>query len=369
MKMKTKPTASEYLLLLTSQDTAAVADSLAATIKAELNYARSSSCSYGYGGYIDQSDPSMITADERAKVVDWCYALVDHCRCSRETVATAMELVDRFLSKSKSSNSVDTSRMSGEALRDQCKFQLLTVTALYTSIKINEEVPVSSDLFSKMCRNTYSAEEIEDMERTLLSGLSWRCQAPTAHQIVLYIFSLLLPYVGNIPQVVWAFLMDEVKYMTELAVRDYYFSTQRASTIALAAILNVVHDTTVRLEKLLKPFLRLIMESFDFDRPMKIAAARKRLKYLTITIDPTPDFLDEVVDECNLDISVKTLKVSNRSSQKKKTCFEFEVNEHEMSPSCYLSLSLQQQRNQDHDLSSIDQDLQDLFSGDQDYFC
>jgi hypothetical protein len=161
--------------------------------------------------------------------------------------------------------------------------------------------------------------------------------------------------------------MDEVKYMTELAVRDYYFSTQRASTIALAAILNVVHDTSDRLEGLLKPFLRVIVESFDFDRPMKIAAARKRLKYLTVTIDPTPNFLDEVVDECNLDISVKTLKLSNRSSQKKKTCFE--GNEHEMSPSCYLSLSLQQQRNHDHDLSSIDQDLQDLFSGDQDYFC
>ena len=307
MKTKTKPSAAaDYLLSLASQDAEVVADTLTVMIKRERNERSSSGSSYG--GYIDPSDPNMITASERTKVVDWCYALVDHCRCSRETVATAMELVDRFLSKSKSSNSVDTSRVSGEALRDQCKFQLLTVTALYTSIKINEKVPISSDLFSKMCRNTYSAEEIEKMELTLMSGLSWRCQAPTAHQVGLYIFSLLQPYVGNIPVVAWVFLMDEVKYLTELAVRDYYFSKVRASTIAMAAILNVVHDTTSRLEGMLDPFLRLIMESFEFDRPIQIAAARKRLRYLA-DLTPDPDMRDDVADECGADISVKPWKV------------------------------------------------------------
>ena len=311
MNMNTKPTAAEYLV---SRDTEGVAASLAAMIKRELN-ARSSSGSgsNSNGGYIDPSDLNMITASDRTKVVDWCHAVVDFFRClnyecKHQTVATAMELVDRFLSTSKSSNSVDTSRVSGEALRDQCKFQLLAVTALYMSIKINEKVPVSSDLFSKICRDIYSAEEIEDMERTLLSGLSWRCQAPTAHQIVLNIFYLLPPYAEEIPEVTWVFLMDEVKYLTDLAVRDYYFSTQRASTIAMAAILNVVHDTTSRLEGMLDPFLRLIMESFDFDRPMQIAAARKRLRYLA-DLTPDPDGRDDVADECGADISVKPWKV------------------------------------------------------------
>ena len=313
MNMNMKPTAAEYLV---SRDTEVVAASLAAMIKRELNVNARSSSSSGSnsnGGYIDPSDLNMITASDRTKVVDWCHAVVDFFRClnyecKHQTVATAMELVDRFLSTSKSSNSVDTSRVSGEALRDQCKFQLLAVTALYMSIKINEKVPVSSDLFSKICRDIYSAEEIEDMERTLLSGLSWRCQAPTAHQIVLNIFSLLPPYAEEIPEVTWVFLMDEVKYLTDLAVRDYYFSTQRASTIAMAAILNVVHDTTSRLEGMLDPFLRLIMESFEFDRPIQIAAARKRLRYLA-DLTPDPDMRDDVADECGADISVKPWKV------------------------------------------------------------
>ena len=314
MIMKMKPT--EYL----SRDTETVADSLAAMIKRELN---TFSCSYHYhGGYIDPSDPNMITADDRMQLVDWCYGIVDHYRYSREIVASAMEMVDRFLSMP--SNCADAARVSDEALRDQSKFQLLTVTALYISIKINEEVVLSSDLFSELCRHIYSAEEIEDTERTLLRGLSWRCHAPTAHQVGMSLLSLLLPYVEEIPEVTWGFLMDEVKYLTELAVRDYYFSTEHASTIALAALLNVIHDTTDRLQELLAAFLRVIMGCFDFDHPTKIAAARKRLDSLagkpgTGTLTEEGDDEDE---RSLLDISVKTYRASNRSSEKRKRNFE-----------------------------------------------
>ena len=83
------------------------------------------------------------------------------------------------------------------------------------------------------------------MEGILLDGISWRCHAPTAHQVGLSILSLILPYV-DIPEVTWGFIMDEMKYLTELAVQDYYFSTQRASTTALAAIFNVISDTSKR---------------------------------------------------------------------------------------------------------------------------
>eukprot|EP00985_Skeletonema_marinoi_P020945 scaffold12598_cov141-Skeletonema_marinoi.AAC.5 len=214
-----------------SRNTEAVADSLAAMIKKELT---TYSC---YDGYLNPSDPNMITADDRKKLAGWCYGIVDHCKLSRETVASAMEMVDRFLGMP--SNSADAARVSDEALVDPSKFQLLTIAALYTSVKISEKVVISSDLFAEMCSHVYTVEEIEDMERTLLIGLSWRCHAPTAHQVGMSILSLLLPYV-DIPEVTWGFLIDEMRYLTELAVRDYYFSTstQRTSTIALAAIFN-----------------------------------------------------------------------------------------------------------------------------------
>eukprot|EP00984_Skeletonema_dohrnii_P022443 scaffold11572_cov95-Skeletonema_dohrnii-CCMP3373.AAC.3 len=61
-----------------SRDTV-VADTLAAMIKREEEQLTTSS---GHeDGYLDPSDPTMITADDREKVVGWCYHFVDHCSC------------------------------------------------------------------------------------------------------------------------------------------------------------------------------------------------------------------------------------------------------------------------------------------------
>jgi hypothetical protein len=97
-----------------------------------------------------------------------------------------------------------------------------------------------------------------------------------------------------------------MKYLTGLAVRDYYFSTQLTSTIALAAVFNVISDTSTKeRQELLGAFLRVIMECFDFDHFKHIAAARKRLQCLA-----KPDTLlqvqEDAVDERSLDDSVKT---------------------------------------------------------------
>ena len=294
-----------------SRNTEAVADSLSAMIKRELS---SYSC---YDGYLNPSDPTMINADDRKQVVDWCYGVVDHCEFSRETVASAMELVDRFLSIP--SNSTDAAWVCDEALRDPSKFQLLTVAALYTSIKVHEQVALSSELCSEICSHIYTAEEIEAMERTLLSGLSWRCHAPTAHQVGLSILSLLLPYV-DIPEVTWGFLMDEMKYLTELAVQDYFLSTQRASTTAKAAILNVISDSSTKERRgVLGAYLGVITECFEFEGTEQITAASRRLQILTRPDTGGNEIMD---DERSLAESVLTLKVSNSSSSHQSRSLE-----------------------------------------------
>ena len=297
-----------------SRNTEAVVDILAAMIKRELSEYSSSS----RGGYLDHpSYPTMVTAVDRAKLVDWCYDIIDHCQLSRGTVASAMEMVDRFLSLTSNSTDADAARVSDEALEDQSKFQLLAVTALYVSVKLNEKEVIPSDKFSsEVCHHVYSAKEIEDMERILLSGLSWRCHAPTAYQVGLSILSLLLPYV-DMSEATWGFLMEEMKYLTELAVRDYYFSKQRTSTIALAAILNAIGDmTATRLKDRLGACLGVIMECFEFDHPTKIAVAMTRLKILANSPELLDDMDVDMDDERSFDdVSITTRKVSNTSTQ------------------------------------------------------
>ena len=325
--MNMKPTA------ILSSNTDAVADSLSAMLKREQS---TFSCHDGYINFFTNSDPNMITADDRRALVDWCYGIVDHCMFCRETVASAMEMVDRFLSVP--SNSVDAARVSDEALRDRCKLQLLTVAALYTSIKLNERVVLSSDVFAEMCSNLYTVEEIEGMERTLLSGLSWRCRGPTARQIGMSILSLMSPFI-DVPEVTWGFLIDEMVYLTEVAVRDYYFSTQRTSTIALSATLLAIGDSSVQEYQLvLESFLRVIVETFDFESPALVAKAKMRLQSISKENAENTDM--EEVSVCQ---STQTCKASNISSssrvldgEAKKKKYE-RGNVHQVSPNSSLS--------------------------------
>ncbi len=288
--IKPMPSATENL----SRDAATVAASLSAMMEKELT-------AYSCTGYLNlnmnQSSPptnsnpnTMVTSNDRMALVDWCYGVVDHCQYSRETVASAMDMVDRFLSTPSST--------ADEALRSPDLLQLLVVTALYVAIKLNERVVMSSELFAEITRYVYTVEEIEDMERTLLSGLSWRCCAPTASQIGHSILSLILPYADDdtISEATWGYLMDEMIYQIEYAVRDCYFCTQRASTIALAAICNAVkdgkqirtHEHRVFLEALPR-----IKESFSFDSTEVVVAACKRLQVLQDNVQEADDVVPE----------------------------------------------------------------------------
>ena len=278
-----------------SRNTEAVADSLYAMIQREINRpTQYSSCS-SHDGYLDPSDPTItVTADDRERLVDWCYGFVEHCQFSTETVASAMEMVDRFLSTP--SNSVNAARVCDEALRDRTKFQLVTIAALYISIKINERVVLTSDELSAICGHSYTAKEIEEMEHTLLCGLSWRCYAPTAQQVGLSFLSLVFPHI-DIPEMIWSFILYEMTYLIELAVQDYYFSTQRRSTVALAAIFNVMSDTSIKEYK--EPFetiLSLIMQCFELDQTDQIDAARRRLRSFAEAADADTDGEEEVRD-------------------------------------------------------------------------
>jgi hypothetical protein len=272
-------------------------------------YSSSSPCV----GYLDPSDPTMITAADRKVLVDWCYSIVDHFRLSRESVAMAMAMVDRFLDMP--SCTIDAARAADSSLHSQGKFQLLAIAALYSSVKSSERhVVMCSDLFADMCGGLYTKEEIEDMEQILRrSGLLMRCNnAPTVYHVGHSILSLLVPHM-SLPEATWAFLLDEMKYQTEHAVRDYYFSTQRTSTIAVAAVLNALQGIgpPEKRQEMLGALLLRIMEWFDFDHSSVISAAKKRLQRLIqddiIVDEDVLHFLDDsmkarsVDDEENVD--------------------------------------------------------------------
>jgi hypothetical protein len=164
-----------------------------------------------------------------------------------------------------------------------------------------------------VCGGLYTKEEIETVERTLLSGSSsWRCApaAPTAYEVGRTILSFLLPYT-NLPEATWGFFLDEVQYQTEHAVRDYYFSTQRTSTIALAAIFNSVKLLGSNAHQdMLGKALDAVVERFDFDDSKLIFVARQRLQSLIDGENAHPQ------NGLNLDHSTKSLLLDQSMSIK-----------------------------------------------------
>lgn len=204
-------------------------------------------------------------------MVDWCFSFVDTLSFQRETVAIAMGLLDRFLSLPSAASA---------ALCDHREFQLLAIGALYIAIKTNERVAVHGNFFASLSRGGYSVEDIEDAEMLLLTGLSWRLNGPTSLQVASHILSLAYEQV-IVAEDTWCFLLDEVKYQTELAVRDYTLAIQRRSTIALAAIFNAIER--LRRDDRLDLFIAIssIVNQFSFANASALCATRCRLHVAT----------------------------------------------------------------------------------------
>lgn len=218
---------------------------------------------------------NKITPDDRMKIVDWCYSIVDQCKFERENVAIAMTIADRFMSTISNASQHQLQYL----LCHRGQYQLVAVTSLYISVKLNEQVAFSSKDFATLSHGMYSTEDIEDMEWLILQGLSWRLYSPTSLQVADQILSLMLSQAvaTTLEQGTWDFIKEEVAYQTENSVRDYYFTTQRPSTIAAAAILNAIERVNSHDYGLLMMVLSSALREFDFDSPLAIEDARSQL--------------------------------------------------------------------------------------------
>jgi hypothetical protein len=188
-----------------------------------------------------------LTAEDRAQIVDWCYSLIDLCQLARSNVAMAMSIADRFMSNPNGlqvSQFTPSSFSPQEIRYDRTMFQLLAVSALYITIKINEQVLFSAEKFEAATRGVYTAEEIEAMERTILECLEWRVSAPTALEVGYTVLELMTPQVQDVydeNNELIGSIMEGLTFQTESAVRDYHLiTTHRTSTIAIMALLNAI---------------------------------------------------------------------------------------------------------------------------------
>lgn len=166
---------------------------------------------------------------------------------------------------------------------------------MYISIKLNERSPLSSSDLSAATRGAYPAGEIEARELEILRVLEWRVCPPTAYQVGLHVASLMLLRVrataieaagrdgaAGVPAEAarirtWGYFRDEVAFRVELSVRDYVLSIGRPSTVAVAAVLDVIEREDGRARRAYAGALSSVLEFFDFDGPGELVGAKARL--------------------------------------------------------------------------------------------
>jgi len=167
----------------------------------------------------------------RFTMAGWCNEIADFCNWERETVAIAMNCLDRFMS----------TPSGREVLLDRNLYQLAAMTALYSSVKIHEQEAIDPDLVSTLSRGVHTAEAVEAMESKMLHAIQWRVNPPTAMSFVRMVINDLVPD-HLLDPCEKKKILDISRFQIELTVTDYGLSTFNGSSIAFACMLNAIES-------------------------------------------------------------------------------------------------------------------------------
>lgn len=174
------------------------------------------------------------------------HAVVDHFHLKREIVNVAMNFLDRSLATS--------------LTIDKSSFQLLAMTCLYLSIKLNHHahllIPGSNSTLQsllELSRGFFSTLDFEKKELELLNRLSWHVHPPTPQYFLESFFSIFKEqqhdthnrqtrspqgWHSEDPAEKHDEILELAHFFVELATMDYFFVTSLPSRVALAALVN-----------------------------------------------------------------------------------------------------------------------------------
>jgi hypothetical protein len=196
-------------------------------------------------------DESLPHGEWRRKICEWCYRVVDHFRFDREVVSISMNLFDRFLNLRRSNNPSACRCPSCQRAVDSRTFQLAAMTSLYMAVKLHAESACSASRkkpklssIVELSRGQFSASDICQMERDILSTLSWKVNPTTSSSLVSYLLRLMPPHSSIASRFRSNYdlslhvLNDLARYLSELSVCITNISSSYLpSEIAYASIL------------------------------------------------------------------------------------------------------------------------------------
>ncbi|KAK9756400.1 hypothetical protein RND81_01G094400 [Saponaria officinalis] len=159
-----------------------------------------------------------VSANMRGILVDWLVELAEEFKVVSDTLYLSISYVDRYL--------------SSKPINRQ-KLQLLGVSAMFIVSKYEEIDPKPLEKFCDMTENTYTKQEVIDMEAAVLKTLNYEMGNPTVRTFLRKFIRAAQGNSSKNPDLQLEFLCY---YLSELSLLDYGCVKFLPSTIAASVV-------------------------------------------------------------------------------------------------------------------------------------
>ena len=165
-------------------------------------------------------DGETIDASWRQRIVEWMYGVVDHCNLRRESVAVATYFLDIAACR--------------DLVRSRKDFQLVAMTSLMLSIKLNDSTMVKLDSMVRLGRGLFDEADVIGMESKMLQAFTWHVHPPTPVCFMRQLIRLLPPESSPVARYI---IVEVTRFVSEISACLYKFVKYPASSMAFAAIM------------------------------------------------------------------------------------------------------------------------------------
>ena len=148
---------------------------------------------------------------------------MDHYNFPRECVSVALNFIDRMMTSYICSSCQD--------------YQLIAVGCVFLAMKLAGGARVLSvDCMVQHIQGRFSKQEIVNMEYKILSTLQWLVHPPTALDFLYHYWNVLVLQPKRCGTDDCHDILDSATFLVEHSVIDAFFSAQKPSVIAIAAL-------------------------------------------------------------------------------------------------------------------------------------
>ncbi|XP_060571262.1 cyclin-O protein A-like [Ruditapes philippinarum] len=195
------------------------------------------------------NQPEVSTGVRRV-LIQWLTS-VHHClKLCQDTLYLAVNIIDRVL---------DVMQVSRDCL------ELLGITCLLVASKQNEICPPEIHELLEKCEDTFTREQVKQLEMIVLMATSFDLLAPTVQQFLEYFASFCLAiYAGDEEQTYRLKMARAVgRCLLELTLQDYEFCQFRPSLLALCVWKGSVELLKTYDGNFVPPGMTIVKQHYD----------------------------------------------------------------------------------------------------------